>query len=150
MRTIVRARLSLQHLALRLHELDLLVQKGLLASHGIDLLLHAEQAADDALLARDDVNVLRRRRRSARDSGGDDDGLLHCIQQPVPRDLLLPRPERGAFRLVYDKACAELRLGTNGEDKDRREHLALLILSLAKGGERDPDVIRTQAVHQMR
>jgi hypothetical protein len=54
------------------------------------------------------------------------------------------------LQLVYDKACGDLGLGTNANDKDRREHLALLILSLAKGGERDPDVIRTQAVHQMR
>jgi len=55
-----------------------------------------------------------------------------------------------ALRNAYGKACAELGLGPDEGDKDRREHLAKIMLSLSKGGETDPDVIRTQAVHQMR
>ena len=55
-----------------------------------------------------------------------------------------------ALRGAYAKACAELGLGPDDGDKDRREHLAKIMLALSKGGETDPDVIRTQAVHQMR
>jgi hypothetical protein len=61
---------------------------------------------------------------------------------------ILNNDELVELRLAYERACEELRLGTNGDDTGRREHLALLMLSLAKGGERDPNMIRIQAVHQ--
>jgi hypothetical protein len=54
------------------------------------------------------------------------------------------------LRLAFDIACNELRLGPGAKDIERREHLAMLMLSLAKEGERDPIVIRIQAVHEMR
>jgi hypothetical protein len=63
---------------------------------------------------------------------------------------ILDNDDLVALRLAYEKACEELHLGVDDGDKGRRERLAVLMLSLAKGGECDPDVIRTQAVHQMR
>jgi hypothetical protein len=54
------------------------------------------------------------------------------------------------LKLAFDIACNELRLGPGAKDIERREHLAMLMLSLAKEGERDPIVIRIQAVHEMR
>ncbi len=54
-----------------------------------------------------------------------------------------------ALRDAYAKACAELGLSPDDADKDRREHLAMIMLALSKGGETDPEVIRMQAVHQM-
>ena len=62
---------------------------------------------------------------------------------------ILNNDELVELRAAYEKACEELRLGMNGEDTVRREQLALVMLSLAKGGERDPNVVRIQAVHQM-
>jgi len=47
-------------------------------------------------------------------------------------------------------ACNELRLGTSAKDSELREHLAMLMLSPAKEGEREPIMIRIHAVHQMR
>ena len=55
-----------------------------------------------------------------------------------------------ALSNAYAKACAELGLSPDDGDKDRREHLAMIMLALSKGGETDPEVIRLQAVHQMR
>ncbi len=54
-----------------------------------------------------------------------------------------------ALRLAYEQACEELGIGTTAEDTGRREHLALVMLSPAKGGEGDPTMIRILAVHQM-
>jgi hypothetical protein len=61
---------------------------------------------------------------------------------------LLDNDQLVQLRIAFDKACEDLGLETNADDK-RREHLALLMVSLSKGGERDPNVIRTLAVHQM-
>ena len=52
-----------------------------------------------------------------------------------------------ALRLAFDEACSELNL--TGDDTERREHLALVMLSLAKGGETDANRVRDQAVHLM-
>jgi hypothetical protein len=54
------------------------------------------------------------------------------------------------LKLAFDMACNELHLRTSAKDTERRESLAKLMLSLAKAGERDPIMIRIQAVHQMR
>ena len=59
-------------------------------------------------------------------------------------------PRFVALRNAYAKACAELGLGPDEGDKDRREHLAKIMLAFSKGGETDPEVIRAQAVRQMR
>ncbi len=55
-----------------------------------------------------------------------------------------------ALHSEFAKACIELGLGPDEGDKDRRDHLATIMLALSKGGETDPEAIRTQAVHQMR
>jgi hypothetical protein len=62
---------------------------------------------------------------------------------------MLDNDQLARLRIAFDKACDDLGLGTNADDNGRRDHLAMLMLSLSKGGERDPNVIRTQAVHQM-
>jgi hypothetical protein len=62
---------------------------------------------------------------------------------------ILNNEELVALRLAYEQACEELGIGMTAEDTGRREHLALVMLSLAKGGESDPTMIRIQAVHQM-
>jgi hypothetical protein len=54
------------------------------------------------------------------------------------------------LKLAFDMACNELGLGTGAKDIDRRESLAKLMLSIAKEGERDPIMVRIQAVHEMR
>jgi hypothetical protein len=54
------------------------------------------------------------------------------------------------LKLAFDMACNELGLGTGAKDTERRESLAKLMLSLAQEGERDPIMIRIQAVHKMR
>ena len=54
------------------------------------------------------------------------------------------------LKLAFDMACNELGLGTSAKDIERRERLAMLMLSLAQEGERDTIVIRLLAVHQMR
>ena len=46
-----------------------------------------------------------------------------------------------ALRLAFDRACSEFGIGTNSDDADRREHLAMLILSLAREGESEPALI---------
>ena len=63
---------------------------------------------------------------------------------------ILNNEDLAELKLAFDMACNELRLGTSARDTERREHLAMLMLSLAKEGERDPIMIRIQAVHMMR
>ena len=63
---------------------------------------------------------------------------------------MLDNEELVELRRAFDKACEDLGLGASDDDVSLREHLAVVMLSLAKGGERDPDTIRAQAVHQMR
>jgi len=55
-----------------------------------------------------------------------------------------------ALRIAFDKACVELGIGANSGDEDRRQQLAVMMLSIASGGERDTEVIRAHAVHRMR
>ena len=62
---------------------------------------------------------------------------------------ILNNEQLAQLRVAFDKACVDLGLGMNADDKGRREHLAMVMVSLAKGGELDPNVIRAQAVHQM-
>jgi hypothetical protein len=54
-----------------------------------------------------------------------------------------------ALRVAFDEACEEFGLSMSAEDTGRRERLAMLMLSLAKGGECDPNMIRIQSMHQM-
>ncbi len=58
----------------------------------------------------------------------------------------LDNEELVALRGAFDKACFELRLD---DDEIGRERLGQLMVTLAKAGERDPDVIRAHAVHRM-
>ena len=55
-----------------------------------------------------------------------------------------------ALRQAFDRASNELGIGTNSDDADRREHLARLILGLAREGESEPVVIQRKAVWQFR
>jgi hypothetical protein len=55
-----------------------------------------------------------------------------------------------SLRIAFDNACIELGIGADSADEDRREQLAVMMLSLASGGERDTEVIRAHAVHRMR
>jgi hypothetical protein len=63
---------------------------------------------------------------------------------------ILDNEDLSELKLAFDMACNELHLGTSAKDDERRESLAMLMLSLAKEGERDPIIIRIHAVHQMR
>ena len=54
------------------------------------------------------------------------------------------------LKLAFDMACNELRLEMSAKGAALREHLAKLILELVQAGERDPIMIRIQAVHQLR
>jgi len=63
---------------------------------------------------------------------------------------ILDHENLAELKLAFDMACNELRLGTSAKDLVIREHLAKLMLDLVQAGERDPIMIRTQAVHQMR
>ena len=63
---------------------------------------------------------------------------------------ILDSHELSALRLEFEKACSELHLGSDGPDKVVREHLALVMLSIAKDGESDASLIRIQAVDQIR
>ena len=58
--------------------------------------------------------------------------------------------EQAALRLAFDRACSELLIGTNSDDADRREHLAMLILGLAREGESGAALIQRKAVWQFR
>jgi hypothetical protein len=51
-----------------------------------------------------------------------------------------------ALHTAFAKACAELNLDA---DDMSRERLAQLMVTLAKDGVTDPDVIRAHAVHRM-
>jgi hypothetical protein len=51
---------------------------------------------------------------------------------------------------AFDWACSELGIGTNSDDAGRREHLARLILSLARQDELEPALIQRKAVWQFR
>ncbi len=50
-----------------------------------------------------------------------------------------------ALRGAFDKACVELGI----DDDVSRDRLAQLMVSLAEGGEQDPEIIRAHAVHRM-
>jgi hypothetical protein len=63
---------------------------------------------------------------------------------------ILENDNLAELKLAFDMACNELRLGTSARDTALREHLAKLMLELVQAGERDPVMIRIQAVHQMR
>ena len=52
-----------------------------------------------------------------------------------------------ALRGAYAQACVELGLGP---DEIGRDRLAQLMVTLAEGGEQDPDIVRAHAVHRMR
>ena len=45
---------------------------------------------------------------------------------------ILKNQQLAALRLEFEKACAELMLGTNADDDKRRQDLAKLMLSLAR------------------
>jgi hypothetical protein len=63
---------------------------------------------------------------------------------------LLDDKQLVAMHNAYAKACIELGIGPDDAGRDRREHLAALMFSLARAGESDPEVIRMHAVHRMR
>jgi hypothetical protein len=63
---------------------------------------------------------------------------------------ILDHENLAELKLAFDMACNELRLGTSDKDIVLREHLAKLVLELVQAGERDPIIIRIQAVDQMR
>ena len=63
---------------------------------------------------------------------------------------ILDHENLAELKLAFDMACNELLLGTSAKDIMLREHLAKLMLELVQAGERDPIMIRTQAVDQMR
>jgi len=46
------------------------------------------------------------------------------------------------FRQAYEKACTELGIGSAEADKDRREQLEELFLSLINAGDADPEAVR--------
>jgi hypothetical protein len=63
---------------------------------------------------------------------------------------ILNNEDLAELKLAFDMACNELRLGTSAKDVVLREHLAKLMLEIVQAGERDPIMIRIQAVDQMR
>jgi hypothetical protein len=63
---------------------------------------------------------------------------------------ILDHENLAELKLAFDMACNELRMGMSAKDVVLREHLAKLMLDLVQAGERDPIMIRTQAVNQMR
>ena len=63
---------------------------------------------------------------------------------------ILDHESLAELRLAFDMACSELRTRNERKDLVLREHLAKLMLDLVQAGERDPIMIRTQAVDQMR
>jgi hypothetical protein len=63
---------------------------------------------------------------------------------------ILDHENLAELKVAFDMACNELRLATSAKDLVLREHLAKLMLDLVQAGERDPIMIRTQAVDQMR
>ena len=71
------------------------------------------------------------------------------LKDPSMFREMLDNEEFIELRRAYDQACEDLGLGATDKDLSLRERLAVLMLSLAKGGDRDLDVIRTQAVDQL-
>ena len=65
-------------------------------------------------------------------------------------DTLFDGNDQVALRQAFDRASSELGIGTNSDDADRREHLARLILGLAREGESEPTLIQSKAVWQFR
>jgi hypothetical protein len=65
----------------------------------------------------------------------------------MPPDILDSEQLVG-LRMAFEGACVDLGIGYGDHDKNRREHLAAVVLSLAD--ERNADVIRTRAVYLMR
>ncbi len=63
---------------------------------------------------------------------------------------ILDHENLAELKLAFDIACNELRLRTSAKDVVLREHLAKVMLELVQAGERDPIMIRIQAVEQMR
>ena len=55
-----------------------------------------------------------------------------------------------AVRHAFYKACEELGIDPEECDKERREQLVQVFLTIFNFGERDPEVIRARAVQQMR
>ena len=55
-----------------------------------------------------------------------------------------------AVRHAFYKACEELGIGPEECDKERREQLEQVFLTIFNFGEHDPEVIRARAVQQMR
>ena len=55
-----------------------------------------------------------------------------------------------AVRHAFYKACEELGIGSEESDKERREQLEQVFLTIFNFGEHDPDMIRARAVQQMR
>jgi hypothetical protein len=62
---------------------------------------------------------------------------------------ILENGELIEVRQAFDKACAQLGLGTNSDDNGRREQLAKVILGLAQDGGRDPIALQYEAVRMM-
>ena len=54
-----------------------------------------------------------------------------------------------ALRKAFEQACAELGLGTDKFGYGLREHLAILMFSLARQGEEELSTIQRRAVAQM-
>jgi hypothetical protein len=61
---------------------------------------------------------------------------------------MLDKEELADLRRAF--ACDDLGLAMSDATNARRERLAVIMLSFAKGGERDPDAIRALAVRQMK
>ena len=59
-------------------------------------------------------------------------------------DTLFDGNDQVALRQAFDRASSELGIGTNSDDADRREHLARLILGLAREGESEPTSFRAK------
>jgi hypothetical protein len=63
---------------------------------------------------------------------------------------ILDNPSLAELKLAFDMACNELRLGTTAKDIAAREQLAKVMLEIVQAGERDPNMVRIRAVHQVR
>jgi hypothetical protein len=53
-----------------------------------------------------------------------------------------------ALRLAFEKACIELCVAS--AEVERREQLALVMLTIVKDGERDASIVRRRAITIMR
>jgi len=72
------------------------------------------------------------------------------VSEDVNYTDILKNQQLAALRLEFEKACAELMLGTNADDDKRRQDLAKLMLSLAREPGSDPACVRVQAVRLLR